>query len=278
MNGRFNISSPKTGVIADLWGSRLMGNFTHCGVAESQPMRFDFVWTGLKPLVVSCCNLNMRSIRMNAQLLHAFIAFGLQTFTLVFANSAYAVPMDVNFTLTADTVDQAPLPQCAGGPEFGPTFGCSNAIGDTYVGSFRVDDSILTGDGLLTGVPVSDFFLQIGDVIWSQNPVPNNSFAGFRGLATEAPGPGLVVSGGALVDLAGGVFGIGDHPFVDFSSPGFLASNRFSALDDPDGTRLQGCLTTGNGSACPVPEPGTSLLFLVGALGLALTLTNRSKR
>jgi hypothetical protein len=217
-------------------------------------------------------------MKMNAQLLHAFVAFGLQTFTLVFANSAYAVPMDVNFTLTVDTVNQAPLPGCAGGPFPGTTFGCNNAIGDTYVGSFRVDDSILTGNGVLTGVPVADFFLQIGDVIWSQNPVPNNQFLGFRGLALGAPGPGLVVSGGALVDLAGGVFGLGDVPFVDFSMIAGVSSNRFSALDDLDGTRLKGCLTTDNGSGCPIPEPGTSLLFLVGALGLALTLTNRSKR
>jgi hypothetical protein len=48
-----------------------------------------------------------------------------------------------------------------------------------------VDDSILVGDGLLTGIPASDFFLQIGDVIWSQNPVPNNQFAEFRGLDLE---------------------------------------------------------------------------------------------
>jgi PEP-CTERM motif len=206
---------------------------------------------------------------MKPQLVPAFVALVVHAVALALPNSSCAAPIQVNFTLTVDTVDQAPLPDCASAGEI-LTFGCNNAIGDTYVGSFMVDDSILAGDGLLTGIPVSDFFLQIGDVIWSQNPVPNNQFSGFRGLDLFAPGPGLVVSGGALVDLAGGVFGSGDIPFVDFFIPGFTP-NRFSANDGL--TSLQGCLAIGVvGSAClSVPESGTLALFGIGLLGLGFT-------
>jgi len=185
--------------------------------------------------------------------------------------------MHVNFTLTVDAVDQAPLPDCAGGP-FVQTFGCNNAIGDTYAGSFIVDDSILAGDGLLEGIPVSDFFLQVGDVIWSQNPVPNNQFAGFRGLDLFAPGPGLIVSGGALVDLAGGVFGPSDIPFVDFFGGFVGVTNRFAANDGL--TALQGCLAIGvGGSDClAVPEPATFLLLFLGAAGWAMLPARKPRR
>jgi hypothetical protein len=212
---------------------------------------------------------------MKPEHVHVLVTFAVQTFAFLFASSSYAAPMEVQFTLTVDTVNQAPFPECASSGEF-LGFGCNNAIGDTYVGSFTVDDSILAGDGLQTGIPVFDFSLQIGDVIWSQNPVLNNQFAGFRGLDLFAPGPGLVVTGGALVDLAGGVFGDGDIPFVDFSGNG-LPANRFSA--DEGATHLEGCLTIGavKSGCSSIPEPGTLPLLLVSALGLAFILASKPR-
>jgi hypothetical protein len=185
---------------------------------------------------------------------------------LLFTNTSHAVPIVVNFTLTVDTVDQGPLPACAGNV-VQHTFGCANAVGNTYAGNFTVDNAVLIGNGLKTGVPVSNFFLQIGTVIWNQS-IPSD-FQGFRGLGIGSPGPGMVASGGALVDLAGGVYGAADIPFVDFSNPiVVIPPNRFSAFDGI--TRLNGCLTigTGRGACATVPEPGGLLLFLIGVLGL----------
>jgi hypothetical protein len=185
---------------------------------------------------------------------------------LLFTNTSHAVPIVVNFTLTVDTVNQGPLPGCAGNA-IQHTFGCANAVGNSYTGNFTVDNAVLIGNGLKTGVPVSSFFLQIGTVIWNQSIA--SDFQGFRGLGIGSPGPGMVVSGGAMVDLAGGVYGRGDIPFVDFSNPVvFFPANRFSAFDGI--TQLNGCLTigTGRGACATVPEPGGLLLFLIGALGL----------
>src|SRR5262245_3714835 len=118
-------------------------------------------------------NAIAREVAMKPKQARLFVAFVVQMLAFAFAHSSRAAPMEVHFTLTVDTVNQAPFPQCASNAEF-LGFGCNNALGDTYVGSFTVDDSILASDGLVTGEPVFDFFLQIGDVIWSQNPVPNN--------------------------------------------------------------------------------------------------------
>jgi hypothetical protein len=55
-------------------------------------------------------------IKMKPQLARVFVAFAVQTLACMFANSSHAVPMNVNFTLTVDSVNQAPLPDCAGDP------------------------------------------------------------------------------------------------------------------------------------------------------------------
>jgi hypothetical protein len=70
---------------------------------------------------------------MKPQLVPAFVAFAVHAFALALPHSSCAAPMQVNFTLTVDTVNETPLPDCASAGEI-LTFGCDNAIGDTYVG------------------------------------------------------------------------------------------------------------------------------------------------
>jgi PEP-CTERM motif len=172
----------------------------------------------------------------------------------------------VTFELNVGSVNQTPLPNCDSGNFGAHTFGCDNAIGDIHVGHFTVDDIILSSDGLKTGVPISNFFLKIGDVVWDQeNP---SDFDGFRDTVTPLPlaiAPGLVVSGGALVDLAGGVFGFVDNPFVDFSNEFGVGPNQFAAVDLPT-TVLVGSLTISDVSR--VPEPATLALFFFGVMAV----------
>jgi hypothetical protein len=148
------------------------------------------------------------------------------------------------------------------------TFNCTISVGDAFVGQFTVDDSVLIGDGIKNGIPISNFFLKIGRVAWDQNGLdPDDVFSGFRdsnGLPDTLPGsPAFVVSGGALVDLVGGVFGGADIPFVDFSSPIDGPSNRFGALDFGP-TALTGCLTIGSQASQCVTEPSTVMLAMLG--------------
>lgn len=187
---------------------------------------------------------------------------------LLLAASAHAIPQYHSFTLTVAVVTPSaftPVPASGWG-----LFGGTVAAGNTYTGGFSVDDAIMGSDGLHTGVPISDFHLQIGDVVWSQNAAPNNVYAGFRdpliGLAAFAPG--LMVSGGELTDLAGGVYGIGDVPYVDFSGYGGVKPNHFIARD-LTGVYVSGCLSFGKTGCSVVPEPASWGLLAIGLLSLA---------
>ncbi len=89
-------------------------------------------------------------------------------------------------------------------------FPCASSIGDTFVGRFTVDDSVLSSDGTKTDIPVSNFFIKIGRVAWDQNGGdPDNFFGGFwisNGIFTDRFE--IVVSSGKLVDLEGSVISL----------------------------------------------------------------------
>ena len=100
-------------------------------------------------------------------------------------------------------------------------------VGNTYFGSFTVDDAILAADGLNIAGLVSAFRISIEDVLWdSVVPSAQNSFHGFRGPnGLFSASPGFDIVGGEIVNLRGGVFGESDFPFVDFSTDVRVAGN-----------------------------------------------------
>lgn len=93
-------------------------------------------------------------------------------------------------------------------------------VGNSYFGSFTVDDAILAADGLNIAGVVSAFRISIEDVLWdSVIPSAQNSFHGFRGPSgLFSPSPGFDIVGGEIVNVRGGIFGESDFPFVDFST------------------------------------------------------------
>jgi hypothetical protein len=193
---------------------------------------------------------------MKIPLQHTFVMLALHMLFLLSPNSSYAMPLDVTFDLHVDSVSG-----CSDYYVKNTAFGCSVLPGNDYIGSFTVLDPSKLTEGLNTGVQVSDFYLRIGDITWNQNNPTGSAFRGFRDSVNNfAVGPGLVVHYGKIVDLFGGVFGPDDVPYVDFMYDG--VTNRFAAHDLGPGD-LHGSLTVN------VPEPGTLLLFLVGALALA---------
>jgi len=187
-------------------------------------------------------------------------------FSCVGGTPASATPIHFPFTLTVNpkVFIHPTLCDVSGG------FACATSLGDTFVGQFTVDDSVLLGDGIKDGVPITNFFLKIGRVAWDQNGGdPDNFFGGFRDSHQSlAPSPGLVVSGGALVDLRGGVIGGGDVPFVDFTT---FSPHRFIAFDAFGSSEIPGSLRIG-----AVPEPSTFLLTLIGALSLCAVARARA--
>jgi hypothetical protein len=149
-----------------------------------------------------------------------------------------------------------------------------------YVGTFRVDDSLLLLEGNnLQGI-ITDFYLQIGTVIWDQNhPFSSFSdplrshFSSFEGPipgicplgCISAASPGFNVHGGLITGLQGGVRGPGDMPFVDFSN------TTFSAVDTI-GNHLTGQLTLS-----PIPEPETWLFLAIGFVVLVAARVIKSR-
>src|SRR5690606_32742969 len=94
--------------------------------------------------------------------------------------------------------------------------------------------------------------------------------------------PGFDVIDGKIVNLRGGVYGISDSPFVDFSSlnpddsdaaswPGSNTFNALFLLTKPS-INAPGTLSHIQGSMRVerVSEPDSIALILVGLLGLAL--------
>lgn len=167
-------------------------------------------------------------------------------------------------------------------------------VGESYFGSFTVDDSILATDGINKVGSVSSFTIVFEDVVWSMTePSPLSEFVGFRGPNGFGAAPGFDVVNGQLANLRGGVYGGADIPFVDFStdqsgnypidpncsgaycgnSPNsFYSYSRLGAFGGSMYLKLDGVLLPGTNSY--VPEPGTSSLTFL-ALAVAATVARR---
>jgi len=175
---------------------------------------------------------------------------------LLFVNTSHATPIEYSLTLTLNGI-------------FYPngcrttamhSFGCDLTPVGLFVATFFVDDALLSQTGKnLPGV-ITDFYLQIGTVVWDQ--AHRSDFAGFRGPYPGCPtdcigasSPGFDVFGGRITGLEGDVFGPGDIPFIDFY-PG----NAFIAYDSIADLFMSGELS-------PVPEPSSVLLMAMGLFG-----------
>jgi hypothetical protein len=156
------------------------------------------------------------------------------------------------------------------------TYSCDeSAIGLVYHGSFSVDDEVLATDGLNKPGTVGYFLITMEDNTWAFNAPGDNSFVGFRGPGPSslfAPSPGFDVLNGQVVNLRGGVFGLGDRPFVDFTS---LYSptepNRFAAGGYPIvfNEPFRWLEATGTLDIAPIPVPQAVWLFgsALGVMG-----------
>lgn len=185
---------------------------------------------------------------------------------LLISASANAQRIEVDFSLSVDSVSLIQQSSnCISNPW---SFGCAINVGDGFNGSFAIDDSVLQHEGLNTGVAVFDFYLAFGDLVYSQDPAKNTALSGFRGLTLGAPGPGIIVENGRIVDLAGGIYGFGDEPFIDFSLYAGVARNRFSASDGQ--SSIAGELTFSR-----VSEPSLLPLLTIGLLGFVATLARK---
>jgi len=175
-----------------------------------------------------------------------------------------------DLTLTIESID-APN-GCAENPlaiEFGSVFGCSLAVGDAFQGGFSVDSSILAIDGPTNSAAIFDFFLPFGAAYYSTG-ADNKSLLGFRNPALGASAPGFLIEGGQVVDLIGGLYGVGDYPFIDFS--GFLLGNRFNANDNV--VQAQGALAI---ATVPLPSALVLMLTGLGAMWLAALYRGRHR-
>jgi hypothetical protein len=184
------------------------------------------------------------------------LLFAILTFLLV-PSLAFASPTNYELTLNVTAADFN-VPPCPLAPVPGLSlFDCPDGtINRTYICHFTYD----------TGV-VTDFFLQIGVVIWDQNnpafispgvfnPV-GSDFAGFRG---GPPTNNFNLVGFPIVNgcALGGVFGPADWPFIDFHCETFFAA-------DYGDNHLSGFLTL-----TKIPEPSSWMLLGLGLMGLAM--------
>jgi hypothetical protein len=197
--------------------------------------------------------------------------------------TATAIPItyQIKFTALAGSVSTRVFPD-----PIGPgTTHFEDAAGTVYFGLFAVDDSILATDGLNKPGSVEFFSIQMEDNIWAYNLAGNNSFVGFRGPGgLGAASPGFDVVNGTITNLRGGVFGIADVPFVDFS---LFGPNTFNARGAPSAPFIPGTTVSYVGTAFEtvtgtmeifrVREPGTLMLLAFGLLVLAVVI-GRARR
>src|SRR5262245_38365936 len=149
---------------------------------------------------------------------------------------SFATPVSYQIEFAVDTIGGETDPgHCSPGePNGAGGFNCSVAIGDTYFGSFTIDDALLAEDGENLAALVYDFVIEFAGIVWDYlAPYPDSAFYGFRGPGgLGADSPGFDVAGGEVVNLQGGVYGLSDVPYVDFSPLGPDGGpNRFGAGD-----------------------------------------------
>ncbi len=203
---------------------------------------------------------------------------------LSLSSVAQAVPITYGIRFTVDSGTIFTL----SGDQF-QTITQRDAVGSSYFGHFAVDDAVLASDG--TGKPgVLDFFeIAIEDNLWGFNFPGDNSFAGFRGpipgdpfcemtaACPFAPSPGFDVVGGTITNLRGGVFGLADVPFVDFSSLGantFIAHGALVPTSAPTFSFLQG---QGSMQLFKVAEPSSLALLCFGLLAIGAARMRRAR-
>jgi hypothetical protein len=169
------------------------------------------------------------------------------------------------------------------------SLGTQVAVGNTYYGSFAVDDTLLAADGMNLAGSVSAFNITMEDVSWTLGaPSPASEFAGFRGPGgLGAASPGFDVQGGQIVNLRGGVFGGADYPFVDFSTDARLPSaplagctgaycgNRTNAFFTANSLGAYGGSMGVYAIAAAVPEPEPTAMVLGGFALVALASWRR---
>jgi hypothetical protein len=195
-------------------------------------------------------------------------------------SACFATPVDYLLQFTVDTIGGSTDPgNCSAGELNGAGgFNCSIAVGDTYFGSLRIDDTLLAADGQNLRALVLHLVIDIAGIAWdSLIPYPDSAFYGFRGpdgLGSDSPG--FDVAGGELVDLRGGVYGLSDAPYVDFSPLGPDGGlHRFGAGDGR--TWAYGDMLIARVPEAPaVPLPGA--LWLLGSAWAVLTLRTRRLR
>jgi hypothetical protein len=205
--------------------------------------------------------------------MHTKLATALAVTVFFCAGTARAAWTDYEVVLTVETFSQGSVPCDANPGGVGMRWGCGVGVGSTYRGSFSVDSSILSVDGLDTTAALQDFRLPFGNVYYSSGP-DNLSLAGFRNTLGFASAPGLLIEGGQVVDLAGGVFGAVDYPFIDFwSGPqsGLVGRNHFGAAD------ITNAYATGSLIVTAVPEPETYAMWLLG-MGAVALVVRRGRR
>lgn len=177
---------------------------------------------------------------------------------LLLATPAGAVSVAHQITLTVDEViaSDGVVPQ----PE---DFQPIPLVGAVYGGVFAVGPELLVMTGTNLPGALERFTLRIASIEWDMSrpdqigPSSDDSFfAGFRGPGGLGAGsPGFDVAGGVITGLRGGVYGLGDIPFIDFFG------DRFSAYDGD--TRVNGSL-----AVAPLPAPPSVWVVVVGAASL----------
>lgn len=153
--------------------------------------------------------------------------------------------------------------------------------------AFTVDSSLLSSDGLAKAGQPSHAFLQIGDTVWAQDFA--SDLDGFRGPCynpyfTCTPSEadiwgldsdywGFDVQAGEISGLWGGMFGVGDIPFIDFLGTEFSSALFVDLpINDHDAQRnliyVHGNWTINR--LTPISEP-----MLISLLGFGILFLRR---
>lgn len=232
---------------------------------------------------------------MNIRNLPVMLAFAIAS---VISASSLASPILLDVTLRVVTTGNG-----LGGDIDLTTLVDPPNIGNEYHALIGVDDSILVVDGIARAGKILSFNAQIGPTQWNPDlPAVSgtsggNAFVGFRGPCYDPalactttqwdvwgmPSEylGFDVSGGNVVGLWGGVYGMSDFPFIDFQGGQYGSLSAFELLPDSDPGRFTRVATNGFLSVAQVtsvPEPSSALLLLFGAGILCAVTHTRTRR